>query len=905
MDTLLPDFNQATFQTGTLVDNPYFPLTPGTVFSYQGEQFELDEIIEEVAEELAEDITEEIAEELAEELTEELTEEIAEELAEELTENDRDEDEEDDIDDDDDDIDNEMNEDEDEEDELDELADEIADEVEDDIDELVDEVIEEEEIDEQIEQLAAEILEEIDDDIDELADEIAEELGNDIDESTIAEIVQEVAEELAEEIAEEIAEELNDDESDDIADEIEEDDDNEIDEIVDEIEDDIDELAEDIAEEILEEVNELAGEELTEELAEELIEDITEELTGEEFEESDDDDNVDDFDDFVEEIVEELDDGIDELALEAADEIADAQADLFATESNQVIVTYDTRNILGVETTVVRDVAWDEGVLVEDTFDWYAQDTAGNVWYLGELATNYEYDDEGNFLGTNTEGSWEAGVNDALPGYLIPANPQVGDKYFQEFAPGIAEDEAEVISLDESVSLDFGDFENVLPTRDFTALEPDVFEFKYYAPGVGQILADEGITEEGGEPELSPELVGISTIPNVTLPALSTSTFEDSTVIDNPYFTLIPGTLTIYEEDFAPEDSEIERHEVLVTDDTRDILGITSRVVSEREFDNDLLTDEKLSYYAQDSQGNVWLLGETVTEYEYDESGNLIDIDDSESWLAGEGQSLPGLIFTSNPGTGTAYYQRFDLSEAENQAEIVESDLSLTVDGDNFEDVIKIQEFSVLEPDEFDFKYYAPNVGLIFEEEIQEGELVFTSELDDTYEVLDSYVVDFETTASGDELLAGTSITNQYDSLSGLTISTPRDEFGAMIFDTSNPTGGDFDLGTEDRGNVLIICEDGDASDPDDKAGGGTIRFQWSDDVLVNSIGLLDIEETGGSITVFDDDGELLRTVAIPDLGDNSFGQVDINTAEVAYLDINLVGSGAIAELSFNSLSEV
>ena len=121
------------------------------------------------------------------------------------------------------------------------------------------------------------------------------------------------------------------------------------------------------------------------------------------------------------------------------------------TESNQIFVTNDTREILGVEATVVRDVAWNEGVLVEDTFDWYAQDTAGNVWYLGELATNYEYDNKGNFIGTNNDGSWEAGVDGALPGYAIEANPQVGDNYFQEFAPGIAEDEGQVISINESI----------------------------------------------------------------------------------------------------------------------------------------------------------------------------------------------------------------------------------------------------------------------------------------------------------------------------------------------------------------------------------------------------------------------------------------------------------------------
>ncbi|MDJ0572017.1 MAG: hypothetical protein QNJ53_23630 [Pleurocapsa sp. MO_192.B19] len=745
MDTLLPDFSQATFESGQPIDNQYFPLTPGTVFSYQGELYDTEEIVEEVAEEIGEEIAEEITEEFG-----------GDEL------------------DDDDEVDG--------DDDLDELADEIEDKVDGIIDRLVDDVV--------------------------------NELGD--------------------------------------------------------------------------EIEDFDPEELAEEIAEELIEDITEELTGEEIE-SDDDDEIDDFGD---EIVEALDDGIDILAVEIAEEIADAQADLFATESNQVFVTYDTKNILGVDATVVRDVEWDEGTLVEDTFDWYAQDTVGNVWYLGELSTSYEYDNEGNFIGTNTEGSWQAGVDDALAGYLMEANPQVGDRYYQEFAPGIAEDEAEVVSLDESVSIDFGDFDNVLQTREFTQLEPGVFEFNYYAPGVGQILTEEGITEAGGEPELSPELIGISEIPNVTLPALSTSTFEDSAAIDNPYFTLSPGTLAIYEEDFDPEDSELERHEVLVTDDTKDILGITSRVVSDREFDNDLLTDEKLSYYAQDNQGNVWLLGETVTEYEYDEAGNVIDIDDSESWLAGEGQSLPGLIMSANSETGTAYYQRFDIGEAENQAEIVESDVSLTVDGDTFEDVIKIKEFSVLDPEEFDFKYYAPGVGLVLEEEIQEDELVFTSELDDTYEVLDSYTLDFETTASGDELLAGTKITNQYDSLSGLTTSTPRDEFSAIIFDSTN-------LATEELGNVLIISQDGNSVNE------GTIRFQWSDDVLVNSISVLDIDEAGGSIAAYGDDGDLLRTVAIPDLEDNSLGQVDINTAEVAYLDINLVGSGAIAELSFNSLSEV
>ena len=621
MTTLLPNFDDASFESGQPIDNRYFPLTPGTVFSYQGKLYDTEEIVEEVTEEIGEEISDELGEEL-----DEVNNDEGDNISNELDDDDGDEDS-----------------------DLDGLADDIEDEVE----ELVDDAV----------------------------DDIVSELGDDVEA--------------------------------------------------------------------------FDSEELAAEISEELTEDVIEELTGEEIElDSEDDEAADDFGD---EIVETLDEDLDTIAIEIADEIEEAQADLFATESNQVFVSYDTKNILGVETTVVRDVAWDEGILVEDTLDWYAQDTEGNVWYLGEIATNYEYDDEGNFIGTNTEGSWEAGVDGALPGYLMPANPQVGDSYYQEFYPGEAEDKAEVISLNESVATDLGEYENVLKTREFNPLEPDVFEFKYFAPEVGQILAEEDITEEGGEPELSPELVGISEIPNITLPTLSTTTYEDSAVIDNPYFTLTPGTISFYEESFDVTDDGIERHEVTVTEDTKDILGVSSLIVKDSEFDcegcsrsesisnrsDDVLTDEKLSYYAQDGKGNVWLLGETVTEYKYDEAGNLIDTDDSESWLAGEGQALPGLIMTANPEVGEAYYQRFDIGEAENQAEVIETNLSLDIGGETWENVVKIEDFSALEPEESDLKYYAPGVGLILEEELNaDGEVIFTSSLQETADLENDPFID-------------------------------------------------------------------------------------------------------------------------------------------------------------------
>ncbi|MCI0554222.1 MAG: hypothetical protein L0287_25005 [Anaerolineae bacterium] len=156
------------------------------------------------------------------------------------------------------------------------------------------------------------------------------------------------------------------------------------------------------------------------------------------------------------------------------------------------IVTHKTKEILGVTTTVVHHLNFEEGVLIEDTFDWFAQDKYGNVWYFGE--DTKELDEDGNVI--STEGSWEARVDGAQPGIIMLADPQVGDSYSQEVAPGVAEDMAEVISFEDSFCVRYGCFEDVLVTREWTPLEPDIVEHKYYAKGVGFIF---GIMVEGGE----------------------------------------------------------------------------------------------------------------------------------------------------------------------------------------------------------------------------------------------------------------------------------------------------------------------------------------------------------------------------------------------------------------------
>lgn len=182
-------------------------------------------------------------------------------------------------------------------------------------------------------------------------------------------------------------------------------------------------------------------------------------------------------------------------------------------ETSRVFVTFDTRNVAGVPSRVVRDTEFVNGLLAEDTFDWYAQDVTGNVWYMGEFSTSFEYNDEGVLIGTSNEGSWEAGVDGALPGHIMLANPQVGDHYYQEFYPGEAEDEAVVTARGLDFSTEFGDFTDVLQTYETTALEPDAREFKYYAPGLGLFLIQEDLNEQFMDPELVFELQSVQVIP--------------------------------------------------------------------------------------------------------------------------------------------------------------------------------------------------------------------------------------------------------------------------------------------------------------------------------------------------------------------------------------------------------
>ena len=168
------------------------------------------------------------------------------------------------------------------------------------------------------------------------------------------------------------------------------------------------------------------------------------------------------------------------------------ETDAEGTVSKVVVTVLDkTKKIAnGVEARIVHDQVSEHGEIKEDTFDWYAQDAAGNLWYFGEDTTEYE-----NGKPKTKEGSWEAGVGGAEPGIIMPADPQVGMTYREEYFKGHAEDGASIISTDALAKVPYGRFTGGVQTRNFSGIEPDVIEEKIYGKGVGVVLE---ITVSGG-----------------------------------------------------------------------------------------------------------------------------------------------------------------------------------------------------------------------------------------------------------------------------------------------------------------------------------------------------------------------------------------------------------------------
>jgi hypothetical protein len=154
-----------------------------------------------------------------------------------------------------------------------------------------------------------------------------------------------------------------------------------------------------------------------------------------------------------------------------------------SVQRDVITVTAQTKLIAdGIQARVVSDLVTDHRHPVEVTRDWYAQDQQGNVWYFGEHTLEYVHGKPVD------NGSWQAGVDGNLPGIALPAKPKLGLTYREEYSKGVAQDQSRVLALDEQAEVPAGHYKPTLMTEDFSPIEPNVSELKFYAEGSGQAV---------------------------------------------------------------------------------------------------------------------------------------------------------------------------------------------------------------------------------------------------------------------------------------------------------------------------------------------------------------------------------------------------------------------------------
>jgi hypothetical protein len=154
-------------------------------------------------------------------------------------------------------------------------------------------------------------------------------------------------------------------------------------------------------------------------------------------------------------------------------------------------VAHVHKQVDDIQVLVVNDNVFLNGLLEEATQDYYAQDVHGNVWYMGEFETDFVRDKNGKVIKITHPDSWEGGVNGAKPGFIMLAHRRVGADYFQEHAPGVALDTAQVTAVDLTLRVQGKVYHHVVLTKEFSSLEPTILDFKWYAPGIGMVLERE------------------------------------------------------------------------------------------------------------------------------------------------------------------------------------------------------------------------------------------------------------------------------------------------------------------------------------------------------------------------------------------------------------------------------
>ena len=321
-------------------------------------------------------------------------------------------------------------------------------------------------------------------------------------------------------------------------------------------------------------------------------------------------------------------------------------------ERIELVILEETKVVMGVTTTIMRDTVYLDGEIREDTYDWFAQDKDGNVWYFGEDVNDYE-----NGVVVSKAGSWEAGVDGAQPGIVMYGDPSahVGETYLQEYYAGQAEDTADLLSVSESMEIQFGSFENVVLTYDYTPLDPNSQERKFYAEGFGTIKSINLVT--GDEVNLiayipagGVEALGIPVAAESERVDLVTPVFSNPTSVTNPLFPYSQTDQIIL---LGSVDGQPFHVIYTLLPNTKKIdwngQQVETIVVQYVAQVNGQIEEYALDWYAQADDGSVWYLGEDVFDYK-----DGVVFSTAGTWLT-ERDGPMAMIMPASPQVGDVY----------------------------------------------------------------------------------------------------------------------------------------------------------------------------------------------------------------------------------------------------------
>ena len=429
------------------------------------------------------------------------------------------------------------------------------------------------------------------------------------------------------------------------------------------------------------------------------------------------------------------------------------------TEGDEVVAVIEQRvldadpdntiSIEGIEKyLVVEEIEFENGEVAETNRDYYAQDTSGNVWQLGNSVLAYEdgYDAEGG----DNEGSWIAGVEGAVAGLIMPAMLQIGQKFS---VSGELDAVATIVDLNQVITTPYdgttnkfdenvdSTFSNVVSVEH--SVGATVEDTIYFADGIGLISGFESPDAEGEQEEFSLFSFATAAFDN-NFDSQNFSNSKPSSIEDlNPYLPLFPGNKWVY---LKETEDGIERITTQVsTTKIREIMGVQVIVVDDivevmLEGEDEFVLEEKTEdYYAMDDEGNIWYMGEESSHFD-PETGEFER--DGGSWIAGETEdelgnlAQPGVLMYASPVPGMLYRQEYLFGIAEDMATVIsnnfELELETSVDGTIYsivhDDVLKTHEYaahelSVTESLVTEFKYYVQGIGKVIEESPNDEEV--------------------------------------------------------------------------------------------------------------------------------------------------------------------------------------